>query len=433
MLVAHLADIHLGKQQYRLEYREFDVYNLFLEALEQCIRDHVDMILITGDLFDEPRPRVNALKTVIDGLRKVISHDIKVIITPGDHDVPKRRDRLVIDILPDIVDGVYSLGYIRGETSIVEKVFEQKKLALYAIPFIPHKNIAKKLLPKFLEDSRRFFSTHKEYRKILLAHYSLKELLPYDAMFSITQIPSVDYAAFGHIHDRIKQYIPSGGVLAYPGSIDIFSINEAISWKDKGKGFNIIDLSKKDITIESIHWVNLDIRPQYVIDIDKHNIEKLHDMLTELVNTSTIKPIIVHVKARIPEHAVTTLRAHTNRAMITHGDALFIRLYVETIEENNTIKEGERLKEELDEASIIASLIKSTKEVAEHIVELAEKLASGEYTREDIEKILKELYSEWFKHIDVKTYNTLAKTTLEKKQPKTDTKKPRNILDFLQH
>ncbi len=432
MLVAHLADIHLGKQQYRLEYREFDVYNLFHEALEQCIRDHVDMILITGDLFDEPRPRVNALKTAIDGLKKVISHNIKVIITPGDHDVPKRRDRLVIDILPDIVDGVYSLGYIRGETSIVEKVFEQKKLALYAIPFIPHKNIAKKLLPKFLENSRKFFNTYKEYRKILLAHYSLKEFLPYDAMFSITQIPSVDYAAFGHIHDRIKQYIPSGGVLAYPGSIDIFSINEAISWKNKGKGFNIIDLSKKDITIESIQWVNLDIRPQYVVNVDKHNIEKLHDILTGLVNTSKIKPVIIHVKARIPEHAVTKLRTYANKAMITHGDSLFIRLYVETMEETNVISRDEHL-EELDEASIIASLIKSSKEVATHIVDLAEKLSSGEYTREDVERILRELYNEWFKQIDKEPSSTLIRTAPEKKQPKSDVKKPRNILDFLQH
>lgn len=439
VLIAHLADTHLGKQQYKLEFRENDVYTLFSEAFEYCIRERVKMIFISGDLFDEPRPRINALKTVLDVFRKAVSHDIKIVIIPGDHDVPKRRDRLIIDILPDIVDGVYSLGYVVNDKPIVKKVYNGLKLAVYALPFIPYRSIARNIIPRFLDEARLFFREYSSYRTVFLAHYSLKEYLPYDALLSITQLPPVNYAALGHIHDRIKQYIPGGGVLAYPGSIDIFNVNEALSWREKGKGFNIVDLSRKELSLDSIHWINLDIRPQHVIEVNDVT-EELDEKVKGLLFNAEKKPIIVHVKVNVLENLVDRVKSKINRIALKYGKDVYMRLYLEIKEhckENTTISLDS--EDRFDETTIVSTILRTNSEVAKNIVLLAEKLSQGEYTLENILEILEFLYNNWFKALEEdksiwktsKQAGSRIKTVDDTRKRPISLKSRRSLLDYI--
>ena len=47
----HLADIHLGYQQYQSEERLKDFSRVFRQAIDDAIEKQVDFVLIAGDLF----------------------------------------------------------------------------------------------------------------------------------------------------------------------------------------------------------------------------------------------------------------------------------------------------------------------------------------------------------------------------------------------
>ena len=54
MIFSHISDTHLGFVQYHSEERENDVYQAFDEAIDTSIKDHVDFIILAGDIFHVP-------------------------------------------------------------------------------------------------------------------------------------------------------------------------------------------------------------------------------------------------------------------------------------------------------------------------------------------------------------------------------------------
>ena len=62
LMLLHVADIHLGYRQYGLAEREDDIYRDAWETVDIAIREHVDAVLISGDLFDQPKPPIRAIK-----------------------------------------------------------------------------------------------------------------------------------------------------------------------------------------------------------------------------------------------------------------------------------------------------------------------------------------------------------------------------------
>jgi hypothetical protein len=51
MQFLHIADIHLGYQQYGLEARFDDFSKVFLHLVDEAIAQQVDFVLLAGDLF----------------------------------------------------------------------------------------------------------------------------------------------------------------------------------------------------------------------------------------------------------------------------------------------------------------------------------------------------------------------------------------------
>lgn len=80
MLLAHLADIHLGYRQYGLLEREEDVYHAFGEAVEKIIQEHAESMLIAGDLLHIPRPPVRALYQAKQRIEKLKTRKIETYL-----------------------------------------------------------------------------------------------------------------------------------------------------------------------------------------------------------------------------------------------------------------------------------------------------------------------------------------------------------------
>jgi DNA repair protein SbcD/Mre11 len=90
MRILHLADLHLGKIIFDL-HLTVDQQHILEQIVAIAVREGVDVVVISGDLYDRAIPPVQATMVMDDFLsRLLIDHGIKVIITPGNHDSAER-------------------------------------------------------------------------------------------------------------------------------------------------------------------------------------------------------------------------------------------------------------------------------------------------------------------------------------------------------
>lgn len=110
MRLLHTADWHLGLRLYKRDITE--EHRRFFDWLLELIRTReIDVLMISGDVFDQANPTNEARTLYYDFLLKLISIPCKVIITGGNHDSPgvlnaprellKKLDIHVVGNLPD--------------------------------------------------------------------------------------------------------------------------------------------------------------------------------------------------------------------------------------------------------------------------------------------------------------------------------------------
>jgi metallophosphoesterase superfamily enzyme len=100
MILAHLADLHLGYRAYHrlapsgLNARERDVSRAFGAALDRVIELDVDLVLMAGDIFHTVRPSNNAIADAFrqfSRLRAALPR-APVVVIAGNHDSPRAAE-----------------------------------------------------------------------------------------------------------------------------------------------------------------------------------------------------------------------------------------------------------------------------------------------------------------------------------------------------
>lgn len=90
MRILHLTDTHLGLSLRALGSppgwsRSDDHARAMAHALEPALREEVELVLHTGDLFDRSRPTPAAMASAAELLRQV-ARRVPVVVMPGNHD-----------------------------------------------------------------------------------------------------------------------------------------------------------------------------------------------------------------------------------------------------------------------------------------------------------------------------------------------------------
>lgn len=140
MRILHTADWHLGLRLYKKDLTQ--EHRLFFDWLINLIRERdIDVLLISGDIFDQGNPTNEARVMYFSFLRDLIKYNCKVIITGGNHDSPG-----VLNAPKDILEmlNVHTIGNVTEDIS--QMVIElhhnnQLKAVVCAIPFIREKDI----------------------------------------------------------------------------------------------------------------------------------------------------------------------------------------------------------------------------------------------------------------------------------------------------
>ncbi len=241
MKFAHLADCHIGSWR---DPKLKDISTIaFQKAIDRCMEENVDFILIAGDLFNTSLPRIDSLKAVVSIFRKLKEKSIAVYIIPGSHDYSP-SGKTMLDVLENaglftnVVRGEEIDGRIKLNFTIDPKT-GAKITGMLGRRLSLEKEYYKNLITENLEAEGGY--------KIFMFHSGIDELKPEDMQNIISQPLSLlpknfNYYAGGHVHIVKEANVEGYGTMAYPGPLFPNSFSELE--KLETGGFYIVENNK---------------------------------------------------------------------------------------------------------------------------------------------------------------------------------------------
>jgi exonuclease SbcD len=187
MKILHTSDWHLG---HRLHDRsQFDEQSRFLDWLDAFIRkEKVDILLISGDIFDSGVPATQSQKMYYDFLIRLNSSRCQhVIITGGNHDAPGTLNapKALLAALQ-----VQVVGKVTEEIS--EEVFllkvDNEQVIVAAVPYLRDQDIRRAVAGESFND------LGDRYKNALVNHYA--EVAAYCQDIKVDGIPVI---GMGHL------------------------------------------------------------------------------------------------------------------------------------------------------------------------------------------------------------------------------------------
>ncbi len=287
MKFAHLADCHLGSWRQK-ELQELN-FKSFQKALEICIQEKVDFILIAGDLFDSAYPPIEILKQTFAEFRKIKEAGIPVFIIAGSHDF-STSGKTFLDVLE-------KAGFCKN----VENAEIQEDGRIKLTPHI-HKGVAifgygGKKSGMEIEDLRKVYFDSVYPLTIFMVHTTIKDVVRDVPMDSIekTKLPLADYYAMGHVHQVFEK--EESSLYVYPGPIFPNNFQELADLKCGS--FEIVEMESGKIKarnvkipLKEVVYLELEIdngftaTDKIINEIDKLN---LNDKIFLLKLTGVIK------------------------------------------------------------------------------------------------------------------------------------------------
>lgn len=300
MKILHLADLHLGKilqEQSLLEDQEY-MLNMILNLIK---KEDIDVVLISGDVYDRSVPPAEAVNLLDNFLKKLIKDiKVKVFIISGNHD---SKDRLGFGSKIFEDEGLYIESRYNGKLRKVELEDEYGKLNIYMLPFVKPIEV-KQFFDEDLENNYNLAinkiiakeNINEEERNIIMVHQFVtagnveperteSEVLSLGGIenVDVSNFKQFDYVAIGHVHrpQRIGR-----DTARYAGTILKYSFSE-INHK---KTIPIIEIKEKNnLTIkleESIPLRNMrEIKGPIQELIKKENYEgtNLNDYIKAII------------------------------------------------------------------------------------------------------------------------------------------------------
>lgn len=216
MKILHFADLHLGKILQEQSFIEDQEYML-KQIIEKIKQENIEVILISGDIYDRSIPPTEAVE-LLDEFLNILIRDLKrkVFIISGNHD---SKERLGFGNKIFEEEGLYISSKYEGKIKKVELEDEYGKLNIYMLPFVKPVEVKKyfddeqfsydEMIHKIIEKEE--INTNK--RNIILTHQFVtsrgedvertdSEVLSLGGTdnVDVSNYDKFDYVAIGHVH-----------------------------------------------------------------------------------------------------------------------------------------------------------------------------------------------------------------------------------------
>ncbi|AFU68583.1 exonuclease complex subunit SbcD [Psychroflexus torquis ATCC 700755] len=187
MKILHTADWHLGHRLH--EQSQVEEQTLFLKWIHKYIeKEKIDVLLISGDIFDTNAPSNQSLEMYYSFLIKLKSTSCQsIIITGGNHDSPGTLNA------PKHILNALSIKVVgRATENIEDEVFEidinGEKVIIGAVPYLRDGDIRKAVAGESFEELT------DKYKQALINHY--QQSAEQCQLINISHAPVI---AMGHL------------------------------------------------------------------------------------------------------------------------------------------------------------------------------------------------------------------------------------------
>ena len=274
MKFAHMSDCHVGGWREE-KLKELSI-NAFEQAVDECIKENVAFVLISGDFFNTSLPSIDIIKRTAQALDKLRENDISCYIIPGSHDFSP-SGKTMLDVLEKsgLVENVMkfkenNLTFTLDKTNV-------KITGVYGLRLGLDRNFYAKIDKEKLANEKGF--------KIFMFHAMLNEFKPRDQELaqgqSYTDLPkNFNYYAGGHMHIVHYEEKKDYGIIAYPGPLFPNSFKE----------------------LEELKYGQF-----YIVD-DKLNIKKI------IIKLKDVESIFINADNKIPDEIINELKDIKNVA-----------------------------------------------------------------------------------------------------------------------
>lgn len=274
----HIADLHLGKRQYNNNERYNDYFRVFKWVLDLAIREKVDFVLISGDIFDNRKVGPSVLTEVFYIIRKFkskcqkqLNREIHLICIEGNHDNPIYSEQSWMTFLADLDLIILLSGkYDNNRKKIIFKPYDNKthrggmikinNITIFGLPFYGSSTL------HLFQPIQKAIKDNNSKINILMMHFGIEGQDPTKSGIKISENlrylhDRVDYLALGHFH---KQYLlpVEEPWIFNPGSLEITDIKEV--FKDFTRGAFLVEFSGKEFQWKSLKCDNGDVNQDLI-------------------------------------------------------------------------------------------------------------------------------------------------------------------------
>jgi len=367
MKFAHIADCHIGS------WRDPKLNNAateaFTKAVDYCIENKVDFIVIAGDLFNTSLPSITHLKQATFKLKQLKDNKIPVYIVAGSHDFSS-SGKTMLDVLENagLLINVAKTEEIDNKLNLTFTI--DSKTGAKITGLLGKKGMLEK---SYYESLNKDVLEKEEGYKIFIFHSLLSEFKPKD-MEKVEAQPlnllpkNFNYYAGGHPHFVFNQKQEDYGLIAYPGPLFPNNFRE-LEKLQKG-GFYIVEN-------DNIEWHPIQIYNVFSIDINaehktpEHIEKEIEEKIKNHEFNNTI--ITIRIQGVLESGKVSDINFKSIMKKIYDKSAYFI------------LKNTSNLKtKEFEEIAIQAESVNEIEEklIKEHLGQIKISLDEDKLTKE---------------------------------------------------
>lgn len=263
MRILHTSDWHIGK---KLMGRErYEEYRAVLDELDSiCEREKIELMIVSGDVFDTYTPSAEAENIFYEGIKKISANSAIVIIS-GNHDDSVRLSAPSAFLEEENVYilGNQKLSFTRSANSDLKcvdfgqgyAVFENAEGDFVHLNLLPYPNEARfkeeRSDESFFEKMSRWIAVGESGKRTGISNIFVSHIFVAGGKASDSEreidvggaravarelLPDCDYCALGHLHKRQK----IGDNIYYSGAPMQFSFDEA----GQEKSVNVFDITQ---------------------------------------------------------------------------------------------------------------------------------------------------------------------------------------------
>lgn len=319
MKLIHIADTHLGLAAFNrldpesgMNLREKQVYDNFLAAIDEIIRQKPDALIHAGDLFDTVKPKTKAYTTVLEALERLSIAGIPLVIITGNHSMVKTRYTTspfeVLTYHKSQITAAYRFRYEKVE--IGDTVFhlipnmlrvEDYRAAYDQVELTPgHANVlVTHGLATAIKDKRLATVAEHEldgtilsdkFDYIALGHYHRQCQITDNAWYS----GSTEYLTYGEIRDE------KGGLTFDTGTHEVRHLELPKTPMADCGTIKCQGVHPGDITEEIVHRITQKNLPKYAMaQVTLDGLSREHGKGIDMRNLAGVREQLLDLKIRV--------------------------------------------------------------------------------------------------------------------------------------